>query len=58
MGDLDRELALVTYIGWYDSRHPHRSPMHARGGRTRRQAPQQVLDLYDQRTMESMLVPK
>jgi transposase InsO family protein len=33
---LDLELALVSYIGWYNSRRRHRSLKMRRGGRTRR----------------------
>jgi len=45
---LDLELALVTYIGWYNARRRHRSLKHSSGGRTRRQAPLQMLEQYTQ----------
>jgi putative transposase len=54
---LDLELALVTYIGWYNSRRRHRSLRHTHGGRTRRQAPLQVLEQYNQQASGN-LVPK
>jgi hypothetical protein len=54
---LDLELALVTYIGWYNARRRHRSLKHTHGGRTRRQAPLQVLEQYNQQASGS-LVPK
>lgn len=47
---LDLELALVTYIGWYNSRRRHRSLKAKRHGQTRRQAPLQVLEQYNQQT--------
>jgi len=54
---LDLELALVTYIGWFNARSRHRSLKHTHGGRTRRQAPLQVLEQYNQQASGS-LVPK
>jgi transposase InsO family protein len=54
---LDLELALVSYIGWYNARRRHRSLTHIRNGRMRRQAPLQVLEQYNQQTSAS-LVPK
>jgi hypothetical protein len=45
---LDLELALVTYIGWYNSRRRHRSLKTRRDGRTTRQAPLQVLKSYNE----------
>jgi putative transposase len=47
---LDLELALVTYIGWYNSRRRHRSLKTRRNGRTTRQAPLQVLGSYNAKT--------
>ena len=47
---LDLELALVTYIGWYNSRRRHRSLKTTSSGRTRRQAPLQMLEQYNQQT--------
>lgn len=45
---LDLELALVTYIGWYNARRKHRSLKTVENGRIRRLSPQQVLDRYNQ----------
>ena len=45
---LDLELALVTYIGWYNARRRHRSLKAIKDGRIRRQAPLQVLESYTQ----------
>lgn len=36
---LDLELALVTYIGWYNARRKHRSLKIKEDGRIRRLAP-------------------
>ena len=53
---LDLELALVGYIGWYNSRRRHRSLRHQGKERIRRLAPAQMLDLYsEQRSADSML---
>jgi transposase InsO family protein len=54
---LDLELALVTYIGWYNARRRHRSLKRTRDGQTRRQAPLQVLEQYNQQASAN-LVPK
>jgi putative transposase len=51
---LDLELALVTYIGWYNVRRRHRSLKRTRDGQTRRQAPLQVLEQYNQQTSEAV----
>ena len=51
----DLELALVTYIGWYNARRRHRSLKTTRNGRTRRQAPQQVLEHYDGQAAGSLV---
>ena len=45
---LDLELALVSYIGWYNARRKHRSLKVMEDGRIRRLAPLQVLDRYNQ----------
>jgi transposase InsO family protein len=45
---LDLELALVSYIGWYNARRRHLSLTVAENGRIRRLAPLQVLDRYNQ----------
>ena len=55
---LDLELALVTYIGWYNARRRHRSLKRTSNGQTRRQAPLQVLEQYNQQASRSCLVPK
>jgi putative transposase len=52
---LDLELALVTYIGWYNARRKHRSLTTVEDGRIRRLSPQQVLDRYNQE-VATMLV--
>lgn len=54
---LDLELALVSYIGWYNARRRHRSLKARRAGRTATQAPLQVLEQYNQERSAS-LVPK
>ena len=54
---LDLELALVTYIGWYNARRRHRSLKRKSNGQTRRQAPLQVLEQYNQQASAN-LVPK
>ena len=54
---LDVELALVTYIGWYNARRRHRSLKRKSNGQTRRQAPLQVLEQYNQQASGN-LVPK
>lgn len=51
---LDLELALLTYIGWYNARRRHRSLAHRGATRTRRLAPQEKLDLYNQQTSEAV----
>lgn len=45
---LDLELALVTYIGWYNARRKHRSLKIVEDGRVRRQTPLEALDRYNQ----------
>lgn len=45
---LDLEIALVSYIGWYNARRKHRSLKVFENGRTRRLTPLQVLDRYNQ----------
>ena len=45
---LDLELALVSYIGWYNARRKHLSLTIVEKGRIRRLAPLQVLDRYNQ----------
>jgi transposase InsO family protein len=55
---LDLELALVTYIGWYNSRRRHRSLRHQGKGRIRRVAPAQMLDLYNQQRSADSMLPR
>ena len=45
---LDLELALVTYIGWYNARRRHRGLKTTVGGVTRRRSPLQMLEQYTQ----------
>ena len=45
---LDLELALVTYIGWYNARRKHRSLRVIEEGRIRRLAPLEMLERYNQ----------
>jgi hypothetical protein len=47
----------VTYIGWYNARRRHRSLKRKSNGQTRRQAPLQVLEQYNQQN-SGALVPK
>ncbi len=54
---LDLELALVTDVGWYNGRRRHRSLTRTCKGQTRRQAPLQVLEQYNQQASAN-LVPK
>jgi putative transposase len=46
---LDLELALVTYIGWYNARRKHRSLRVVEDGRIRRLAPLEMLERYNQK---------
>jgi transposase InsO family protein len=54
---LDLELALVTYIGWYNARRRRRSLNRTSGGQTRRQAPLQVLEEYDEPAAREAVAP-
>jgi putative transposase len=45
---LDLELALVTYIGWYNARRKHRSLRVVEEGRIRRLSPLEMLERYNQ----------
>ena len=54
---LDLELALVTYIGWYNARRRHRSLKATSDGQTRRLAPAQALAQYN-REVAGSVVPK
>ena len=53
---LDLELALVSYIGWYNARRRHRSLKTTRNGRTSRQAPLQALQSYTEQTAAEAVV--
>ena len=55
---LDLELALLTYIGWYNARRKHRSLRVVEGGRTRRLSPQQVLNRYNQEVATILVASK
>lgn len=55
---LDLELALVTYIGWYNARRRHRSLKGTTGGVTRRRSPLQMLESYTQQAARETVVPK
>jgi len=46
---LDLELALVSYIGWYNARRKHRSLKIVEEGRVRRLAPLEMLEGYNQK---------
>ncbi len=45
---LDLELALVSYIGWYNAGRKHRSLMVVDDDRRRRITPLQMLERYNQ----------
>jgi transposase InsO family protein len=45
---LDLELALVSYVGWYNASRKHRSLRVIENGRIRRLAPLQALERYNQ----------
>ena len=55
---LDLELTLVTYTGWYNARRRHRSLTRTRDGQTRRLAPQQVLEQYNQEAAREAVASK
>jgi len=55
---LDLELALVTYIGWYNARRKHRSLRTVEDGRVRRHSPQQVLERYNQEVATMLVASK
>ena len=55
---LDLELALVGYIGWYNSRRRHRSLRQQGKERIRRLAPTQVLDLYSEQSSADRMLPR
>jgi len=53
---LDLELALVTYIGWYNARRKHRSLTVIQEGRVRRLAPLEALNCYNQEVARDTVV--
>ena len=55
---LDLELALVTYIGWYNARRRHRSLKRTIGGATRRRSPLQMLEQYTQQAARETVASK
>jgi transposase InsO family protein len=55
---LDLELALVSYIGWYNARRRHLSLTVVENGRIRRLAPLQVLDRYNQEVARETVASK
>jgi putative transposase len=52
---LDLELALVSYIGWYNARRRHRSLTEVVDGRIRRLSPLEALERYHQATATSVV---
>ena len=46
---LDLELAVLTYVGWYNARRKHRSLRVVENGRIRRLSPLQMLERYNQK---------
>ena len=52
---LDLELALVTYIGWYNARRKHRSLKVMEEGRIRRLSPLEMLERYNQQVATSVV---
>lgn len=55
---LDLELALVTYVGWYNARRKHRSLTVVKEGRVRRQAPLEALDCYNKENARNSVASK
>ena len=55
---LDLELALVTYIGWYNSQRLHRSLKPQTAGRTAQRAPLEVPAEYNQEAACDNRAPK
>ncbi len=55
---LDLEFALVTYIGWYIARRRYRRLKTTINGVTRRQAPLQVLEKYNQQVARATVASK
>ena len=55
---LDLELALVSYIGWYNARRRHLSLKVIENGRIRRLAPLQALERYNQEVARETVASK
>ena len=55
---LDLELAIVTYIGWYNARRKHRSLKVIEDGRIRRLTPLEMLDRYNQEVARETVASK
>jgi transposase InsO family protein len=55
---LDLDLALVTYIGWYNARRRHRLLRDNKGRRIRRLSPRQMLDLYNRTASADSMIPR
>jgi putative transposase len=54
---LDLELAVMTYIGWYNARRRHRSLKATIEGRSRCRTPQQILEQYTQQATRETVAP-
>jgi len=52
---LDLELAVLTYVGWYNARRKHRSLKVVEEGRIRRLAPLEMLERYNQHVATSVV---
>ena len=55
---LDLELAIVSYVGWYNARRKHRSLKVIEGGRIRRLAPLEMLERYNQEVARETVASK
>jgi len=52
---LDLELAVLTYVGWYNTRRKHRSLRVVEEGRIRRLSPLEMLERYNQQVATSVV---
>ena len=52
---LDLELAVLTYVGWYNARRKHRSLRVIEDGRIRRLSPLEMLERYNQQVATSVV---
>ena len=52
---LDLELAVLTYIGWYNTRRKHRSLKVVEEGRIRRLSPLEMLERYNEQVATSVV---